>query len=210
MKVARYLVVAVATGLVFAACTARTESDDDDGGSTNTATGSGLTTSASSTGSGSGGQPGTATVADACAGLAAHELACSQSDFDEAACTAAEACFRLMARDDAEQPLLNCYAGWSTNPDCDGLWCTEVVATSLAPSPEHLAHQQRCDAWVARCGGTGGDICRNPITHWEPAVVALLAPCFDMGCPQSVLETCVEDTVGSYLAQCGGELGRLL
>lgn len=200
------MIAGAVMSFAFAACTVRSNNDDDDdAGST--------THSVTSTTTGSGMTPEPATVADACNGIADRELQCDGStDFDRARCVAAEACFRIATRDEAEQPLLDCYAGWSAAPDCDGAWCTERVATQLQPMPEHVAHVQRCAEFDSTCGSSGGDICTNATSlyNWEPSLVAQFATCFDLGCSQDLLEDCVSERVSAYLAQCGGQLGRLL
>ncbi|HZO16386.1 MAG TPA: hypothetical protein VFB62_24095 [Polyangiaceae bacterium] len=194
-------------GAAFAACTARTQSDDDDDGGVSTSQTGQTSQAASSTGTGI--MPGTTTVESACAGIAAQWLACyDDPDFDQVSCRGAEACFRLATRDEAEEPLLACYAAQSNNPNCDGPHCIEQM-TQFEPTAEHIAHQQRCNAHVAACGGDGGDICSNNALHIEGAVLAALGPCLERGCGAAV-EECISQAVSSYLSSCGGDLGGLL
>jgi hypothetical protein len=186
---------AVALAAAIAACgsePSRSRSDDDnnDTTSTTTTTGSGMQTPA--------------TISEACAGLASRRLQCDELQIDQGACVAAEACFRKVYRDDAEQPLLDCYAAWSANPDCGGPYCQ----VPLQPAPEHTAHQQRCAGLLASCG-IDPDICNNDFSDLEGALLASLAPCFDAGCNQSAFEDCVGAAVDDYLASCGGDLGGL-
>src|SRR5687767_2603331 len=168
------------------------DDDDDDGdGSSTTSTG-GVTA---------------ATIDDACQGMSNYYEVCyDDSAFDVAGCTAADACFALVYRDDAEQPMLDCFAGWATSPTCDD-WCSDQVAPTLTPAPEHTAHEASCAAYENDCGQSAGDVCRNPVVQLEPALVAEITACLDGEC--AALDDCLDMAVDDYLAPCGGDTGGL-
>lgn len=166
------------------------DDDDDDGSSTTTSTTGGGTTDA--------------TLEDACQGIAnRYEVCYEDPDYDVATCSAANACFSAIYRDDAEQPMLDCFAGWGQNPDCDGEYCSDQIAPSLTPTPEHTAHEASCAAYETDCGQSAGDVCRNPVVQLEPALVAIITNCIDGQC--GALEACLDQAVGDYLAPCGGD-----
>lgn len=177
---------------------------DDDGQQGGAGGGGSPTTTSTMTSTGGAAE---ATIGDACEGLSNYDAVCYEDpDFDVASCNAAGACFPLIYRDDAEQPMLDCFAGWATAPTCNE-WCSDQVAPSLTPAPAHTAHEASCAAYEKDCGHDGGDICGNPVVQLEPAIVAIITECLDGEC--AALESCLEDAVGDYLASCGGETGGL-
>lgn len=179
----------------------------DDGSSGTGDDGSGgdnPTTSTTSTSTGT----SEATIEDACAGRGNKDATCYQDPaFDEQACAATEGCFRKIYRDDAEQAMLDCFAGWDKDPDCNGDWCTEVVAKSLEAEAAHKAHVASCNAYEAACGGGAGDICRNTVVPLDSKLLAVIKPCLDGEC--AALDSCLSEAVGDFLASCGGETGGL-
>jgi hypothetical protein len=142
-----------------------------------------------STGTGVMAPGGGATVEDACRGISVRWQSCYGSSFDPVGCTATEACFRDIARDVAEPALLGCYAAWNDDPACAAPHCIEQVEVPLDAA--HIVHEERCTAYVARCGGDGGDICSNPVGQLEGSLLDGIAVCFDLPCGE--LEDCVNE-----------------
>ncbi len=162
----------------------------------------------SSTAGSSAGGATSVTIEEACQGLADRDLACYEDpDFDVPSCVAKEACFRKIYRDEAEQPMLDCFAAWSSDPDCEGDWCSDKIQGDLTAAAEHTAHAAKCASYEADCGQGAGDICKNPVVQLAPDLVAAFGICLDGQCAD--LDACLEAAVDDYLASCGGDVSGL-
>lgn len=206
----RYFVsLGIASLFVVSACSSGESSDV-----TSTASSSGTTGAGAG---GHGGQGGTgggsaSPIESACAGLVKQDKECgSGQKVDYAACVGSETCFKSLYRDDAEAPLLACYAASS----CTSGPCRIEVAATLDFTQASTAHNQRCKQFEIDCPSTSvkTDLCHqinSSDAYWkvfDDALFTAIAPCFDQPCDQ--LDVCIDKVAAMLLASCGGDLHGL-